>query len=82
MTGSAPHWPIVVVPSFLSADFGRFVEEVRAVDAAGAKVKFFGGAVTLAGHSGAMDLQRQERRRHGTHRTQPGVVYGEPRHSE
>ncbi len=48
MTGSAPHWPIVVVPSILSADFGRFVEEVRAVDAAGAKVKFFGGAVTLS----------------------------------
>ena len=36
MLDSAPHGPIIVAPSILSADFGRLAEEVRAVDAAGA----------------------------------------------
>ena len=36
MPDTAPHKPIIVAPSILSADFGRLAEEVRAVDAAGA----------------------------------------------
>jgi ribulose-phosphate 3-epimerase len=33
---AAPHRPIIVAPSILSADCGRLADEVRAVDAAGA----------------------------------------------
>jgi ribulose-phosphate 3-epimerase len=36
MLDAAPHRPIIVAPSILSADFGRLAEDVRAVDAAGA----------------------------------------------
>lgn len=33
---TAPHRPVLIAPSILSADFGRLAEEVRAVDEAGA----------------------------------------------
>jgi ribulose-phosphate 3-epimerase len=36
MPNAAPHRPIIVAPSILSADFGHLADEVRAVDAAGA----------------------------------------------
>lgn len=36
MPDTAPHRPIIVAPSLLSADFGHLADEVRAVDAAGA----------------------------------------------
>ena len=36
MLDAAPHGPIIVAQSILSADFGRLAEEVRTVDAAGA----------------------------------------------
>jgi pentose-5-phosphate-3-epimerase len=36
MPDAAPHRPIIVAPSILSADFGRLAEEVRAIVAGNA----------------------------------------------